>query len=262
MKLVRWISGAMLLLLVFMAGFVSQVPVSYVLTQFGDQIPAELRVTQPKGTLWQGQVAMAYQGAGFEQLAEKLGGELSWQLKPSDLVLGAIKQSLPMEMQLRHGQDQLDLRLVATPAQLRLHIPQGQLDIARLAAPFAEQQFLLRGLTGQLHLRDLMIKMDYNQAWLEDASGRVIVTDLNLMGAQIEQLNIEALMQEKTIALQINAEQDGWQLQGTSRLNPPNQFDNQFELTTQQPNRFPDWALMTMQQISPTQARAEMRGQW
>jgi hypothetical protein len=254
MMIVRWVFISFLLLLVFSAGFLSQLPASFVLKQFEDQLPAEVVLSQPKGTIWHGQVSVNYQGVAFDQLA--------WQLRPTDVLGGVIKQSLPASISLRHAQDQLDMTVVVTPQNLSVSVPQGQLDIARLAQPFVQQQFMLRGIDGQVHLRDIQLTVPYNQAWLQSLSGRVVLIDLAMMGAQIEQLTIHATMLDQTIDLNVDAEQDGWRLTGTSQLNPPNQFENNFVLNTERPNQFPDWALMTMQQTSPTEARARLRGQW
>jgi len=254
MKIIRWFLFGLMLFLVFSAGFVSQLPTSFVLKQFDIEALPGLVVEQPKGTIWSGQVSVNYQGVKFDQLA--------WQLNVQDLLFGVVKQSIPLSIHLRHQHDQLDINLVASPKTLSVSVPQGQMDIGRLAQPFVQQQFMLRGLEGQLHFRDVQLSTSYNAFWPSALSGRIALIDLAMMGAQVQQLNIEALMQEQFVVLNIDAEQDGWNLNGTSQLSPPNQFNNNFVLTTQQPNQFPDWALMTMQQTSPTEARARMRGQW
>ncbi|WFE69023.1 type II secretion system protein N [Thiomicrospira sp. R3] len=260
MKLTRWLVGFLFVFLVFVVGFASQIPASFVLQKFNHHLPADWHISQPKGTLWQGQVSVSYKGVGFNQL--------SWQLKSSDVLLVWLKKSLPISLQLRHNQDQLDLDLVVAADQMKLFIAQGQLDMARFAAPFAQQHFVLNGLKGQLHLRDLFVIIEFNPEfmpdtpWIKDVAGRVAITDLSVMGAEVEQLIIEAMMQQQTVLLELKAEEESWQLSGSSRLSPPNQFENQFELNTEQPNQFPDWALMTMHQVSPTQARAQITGRW
>ena len=254
MKIRTWLGGGFLVLLVFGIGFVSHLPASFVIKHYAAKLPEGLTLSQPKGTVWQGQVNLSYQGVEFEQVA--------WRLGTKALFNGLFKQTLSVALKVRNAQEQLDVTLVFTPENLSLSVPQGQLDIGRIAQAFAQQHFMLRGLQGQLHFRDLALSVDFKQAWLQSLSGQLVVTDLAMMGEQVEQLNLNVSMQQQTVMLALTAEEAEWALQGLSRFNPPNRFDSEFELNTQQPNRFPDWALMTMQQTSPTEARAQMRGQW
>lgn len=254
MKITTWLGGGFLVLLVFVIGFVSHLPASFVIKKYAPELPEGLTLSQPKGTVWQGQVRLSYQDVEFDQVV--------WRLGIKALFTSLFKQSLPVSLKVRHEQDQLDMTLVFTPENLSLSVPQGQLDIERVAQAFAQQHFMFRGLQGQLHFRDLALSVDFKQAWLQSLSGQLVVTDLAMMGEQVEQLNLNVSMQQQMLMLALTAEEAEWSLQGLSRFNPPNRFESEFELNTQHPNRFPDWALMTMQQTSPTQARVQMRGQW
>lgn len=255
MSVVSRVAIGLLLLLVLSAGFVSLLPASFVLKHLEAYIPQDLTVSQPKGTIWQGQLSVNYQGIEFERV--------SWQTRPLDVLLTAlIKQQLPVDVQLAHQQDQLEMALILRPKTFTVSISQGHLNIARMISPFEQQVFMLRGLEGQLHLRDIQAKLTYNEIWPQRLSGRVVLIDLAVMGAKINQLNLEASSLEQKVSLQISAEQDGWQLAGSSRLIPPNRFEHSFILTTDHPNQFPDWALMIMQQTSPTQAQLHAQGRW
>ncbi|AEG31763.1 type II secretion system protein N [Thiomicrospira cyclica] len=245
---------------VFVASFLVNLPASFGLKQLQPHLPAGLVISQVEGRVWQGEAVLLY--PNLEPL------KVHWHVSARDVFYALIKQALPMDMVLQNAAIQSDLRILLSSDELNAEIATASLAIAPLVGGLlyesVRQQPILSDLSGQVYIRDVQMSFDLDnqQAWPANVSGHVVLTNLTMLGASIAQLDIALSQVQQQINLQVNSVEKGWQLAGTSLLTPPNQFDNQFVLTTDTPNQFPDWALIMMNQVSATEARAKLRGQW
>ena len=173
-----WLSG--LLILVFAAVVIARLPARWLTAR----LPAELRCTEPSGTLWQGScVSLA--------LREQPLGGVSWQLHPFAL-LGA---TLAADVHV----DGPGLTL-ATALKLRRN---GDLSMHDLKLTLELPTALIARLSGDLsgHVTAELATLQIESGWLRDLRGRIELTELFSGGREPAPLgNFELLFEQPPVA--------------------------------------------------------------
>lgn len=252
MKVSRIILWSLLGLLVFISAFIAHLPAAFALKQIEPQLPPGLVLSQTKGTIWQGQTQLQWQGHNL--------GQAGWNIQ----LIKLMSAKLAAQMQWRLAGESLQADIEIGQNQMQLAIPQGQVNLTQAAAPWVNQFFFLRGLQGDMHFREFSTQVDFASLWPQSIAGQVVVTDFKIMDIQIAQLEITPNQDEvgEKIDVTIQAENQGWHMDGQAELNAPNRYQYQLELKADSAQSFPEWAGMMMRKTSATQAQAQKRGQW
>jgi hypothetical protein len=236
-------------LLAFFIGFVSHLPVSFVLAQMEESLPPQLKLTQPQGRLLNGQVTVAWQ--------DKPAGTLAWQWDPSVLTQAKLGASLDWQYQ----QSQLQAKVKADRQAWWLDLPQGQLNLAHIV-PWLGANPMLKNLQGRLHLRDVNLEMPLRSNWPSQLTGKAALMDFRLMDIAITHMDIQPRLEPQALQLAFDGEGKGWVLDGETQWSPPNRYQFEWQLKAESAKTFPDWAGYMMRQTSPTEAVAKNQGQW
>lgn len=144
----------------YAVGLVVSLPTAFVLQQLEPKLPRggmPLHLTDPQGTLWNGQATLS---------AKPLEGRLAWVVQPGGLVRG----ELPLSVDFLAAGTALTVQLIGHLDRDVQATLAGRLALAALDPMLRQHQL---SLPGEVNLQAVRLDYDAGTAWLRQAEGRL-----------------------------------------------------------------------------------------
>ncbi|WP_373019696.1 type II secretion system protein N [Thiomicrorhabdus sp.] len=244
--------------LVLLISFVYHLPAGWVFKQMNlqSQLPKNLHLSEPQGTLWQGQTQLTFSPSAQSVFSAKL----EWQLSPWSLLM--LQPNLAMSLDNAQGGSKWN---IATGL-----LDQSRIEVSDLNGMWqltAFQAFLpnsVRGLgelKGQVGLLQLGLVWDVQTGWLASINGSAQFSQADFLGANIPQLKVEPALKNKQVELSLDGGGPGWKLSGSSLMGPK-AFQHNLKIQADNAQSMPDWIDLVMRKKTPVLATLVQKGRW
>ncbi|MEA3404406.1 MAG: type II secretion system protein N [Pseudomonadota bacterium] len=248
-----WILGFVFITLV---SFIYHLPASWVLQQAEQQqlIPKGMKLTQVKGTLWQGQAQLSL----VEKAQTNALGQFHWQL--SGWALLSLQADIDFKLNTANGGARGNLHTgLMNQEDIRVSKLEGLLPVNDLKPILPKNVRSLGELKGQLTLNNLQLSWNQPTQWLISAEGSVELTELDVMGVVIPKIAISPTIKENKLHLDTVGGGQGWSLTGQALVSTK-EYQTDFKLKADNPDSMPDWTELIMRKNSAVLATYKQKG--
>ncbi|UQB43241.1 hypothetical protein JX580_05035 [Thiomicrospira microaerophila] len=245
-----------LLILAFLAGFIIHFPVALLQERLQQNLPEPIQIISLQGRASEGKAYIDLAGNPIN-----LAWKLKWQ--------GMFTAKLPIDLRLdaaRFGQGIVSMELNTKGVNIK-EIKSILYNPAHLMQVFDNKFQFLQQTTQTIKLDSFNATIPWISQWPTSMQGQGAIERVNLLGAKIDQINVQIKTAESVpaelnpiIRLFFNANEPGWQLNASLELTPNYLFEFNAQIEAQASDKLPDWAILLMQQQSPTQTSYQLKG--
>ena len=244
-------------ILVFLTSLVLHLPLSWLLNQqvVKEQVPKNIILKPVSGTWWNGVVKVS-----MKTPAKKVSlGSLSYRLSWSDLVFARL--AADVDWKLATGK--LKTKFTFDGKLVNVIDLTGDMPVSELMK-LSPQTTLLEEAKGELHLLSVNLSSPINQPWPTSLSGKLTISNLSVLGANIGLLETNPKLKENKIEMNIFGGQKskGWQLNADTLLTKKHRYKLDVKVSATSAKNMPDWVELMLPMQNPTLAHLRKQGSW